>query len=163
MSLRPRSASSADVPHAVQIHNQQLAVYARAAAVATGVRFHGGAATGMATVPDLSEHNALADRVSKLEQAQKDMGERINRVDARLDTTLAEMKKLLNREIAKVARSIDTLETRVTGNETKYDRVWTRLMKLEARISAEAIEPKGFQENDSPFPRSTMGAPRGAY
>lgn len=165
MSLRPKH--SRDLPHAVQLSNELRAnpVYAHAAAVVAtaGHQSRDTANIGIANVPDIAEHNALTSRVAKLEQGQSDMDGRIDRVEVRLDATVKEVKALLKRDIAAINVQIKALEMQVTGNSTKYDRVWAKLMQLEARLDKEPVEPKGFQENDTPFPRSTMGRPQGGY
>jgi hypothetical protein len=101
--------------------------------------------------------------VSKLEKGEQDMDARCDRMEARIDSVLSDVKALVSRELASVNAAIRALELQVTGNSTKYDRVWSKLMKLEARINDQPVQPQGFQENDSPFPRSTMGNPRGVY
>lgn len=121
------------------------------------------ASTGVSSVPDISDHNALAGRVSKLEQSQTDMDTRVTRVEARLESVVVELKAVVAAELGKVTSTIDVLQRQMDAEQTKYDRVWAKCMELEAHINkqpVQSVQPPGFQENDSPFPRSTMGRPR---
>lgn len=178
MSLRPRR----DPPHAVQIHNQLAAdpVYARAAAVATGMRFPGlsyAAATGVASVPDISEHNAVEARVAALETGQKDMDSRLTRMEQRLTTEISALKTEVEAKIDRVETSltnvmtqkIKTIEGKIltfsdefASIDARIDNVYATLQRMQKHDSA-ANEPKGFQENDSPFSATTMGRPRPGF
>ena len=156
MSLRPRTAATES--RAVSLHKVLSTdpVFAHAAAVATAPR---GPDIGAASVPDIAEHNALADRVSKLEQSNKDMDARLGRMGARIETMSNDLKAMIKREIEKVNAAL-------AAEAGRYDKVWAKLLQLEARISdqpVQPVQPKGFQGNDSPFPRSTMGRPRAGF
>lgn len=130
--------------------------------------------TGAASVPDISEFNSLTSRVAALEQAERDASQRLLRVEERLERELAELQQAVETKIEvadaslakKLASHHEVVDGKLLALENDVATISSQIQTIFEKLNAQSqhdrspVEAQGFQQNDSPFPRATMGRPR---